>query len=81
MTTIELNAKKAEMVRFILNEVNSELIVNELERVIRKLTTSEPCCYTPEEIRASAEEAIRQREEGRYTSHEEMKRFMENMLR
>ena len=80
MTTIELNAKKAKMIRFILNEVNSEVVVDELERIIRKLTTSEPCSYTPEEIKASAAEAILQRKEGRYTSHEEMKRFTENVL-
>ena len=79
MTTMELNAKKAEMIQTILNEVNNELVVDELDRVIRKLTAAEPCRYTPEEIRASADEAIRQRKEGRYTSHEEMKRFTENL--
>lgn len=79
MTAIELNAKKAEMVQTILNEINSEAIVNELERIINKLITAEPCCYTEEEIKASALEAINQRKAGRHTSHEEMKRFTQNM--
>lgn len=80
MTTIEINARKAEMVQTILNDINSEIVVSELERIIKKLTATEPCRYTPEEIKASAVDAIRQYKEGRYTSHEEMKKFTENLV-
>ena len=80
MTTIELNAKKTEMIRLILNEVNSEVVAGELETIIRRLVaTQPPCCYTPDEIKSSAVEAIYQRKQGRYTSHEEMKRFIAEM--
>jgi hypothetical protein len=78
MTTIELNARKSEMIRLILNDVNSEVILDELESLIRRLaSTAPPCRYTSDEIKASADEAIRQRKEGRYTSHEEIKRLIE----
>jgi hypothetical protein len=31
-----------------------------------------PCRYTAEEIKTSSKDAIRQRKEGQYTSHEDM---------
>jgi aspartate/methionine/tyrosine aminotransferase len=79
MTTVELNARKAEMIRMIMNDVNSEVVINELEQVIRRLSVTEPCRYTPEEIKTSAIEAIRQRKEGRYTSHEDMKHLLDDV--
>ena len=69
------------MVRMILNEVNSEVVVNDLENILRNLITMDhaPCRYTAEEIKASAVEAIRQRKTGNHTSHEAMKRLIKNM--
>ncbi len=79
MTALELNARKAEMIRLILNDMNSEAAVVELESTIHRLTARPPCRYTPEEIRASAEEAIRQRRQGGYTPHEEIKRMFDGL--
>ena len=79
MTAVELNARKAEMIRMIMNDVNNEVVVSELEQVIRRFAGAEPCCYTPEEIKTSAIEAIRQRKAGRYTAHEDMKRLIDNV--
>ena len=78
MTTIELNARKADVIRLILNDINSEVVVGELENLLQKFVSIEPPCrYTPEEIQASAHEAIQQRKTERYTSHEAIKRLIE----
>ncbi len=81
MTTLELNARKADMIRAILNDMNSEIVVDELDRIIRRFTpsASPPCLYTEKEIKESAVKAIAQRKEGRYTSHEAMERLFDNM--
>jgi len=77
MTVLELNAKKAELVKSIINGINNEEAIDELLLFVEQLTLKSPCQYTEEEIKVSALEAIRQMKEGEYTSHEEMKRFTE----
>jgi len=77
MTVLELNAKKAELVQSIISNINSEEAINELLLFVEQLTLKFPCQYTEDEIKISALEAIRQMKEGKYTSHEEMKRFTE----
>lgn len=79
MTSMELNARKADMIRAIINDVNSEVVVDELDRLIRRFTAPGPCLYSEDEIRTSAAKAIRQRKEGRYTSHAEMERLIDSM--
>ncbi len=82
MTTLELNARKADMIRAILNDMNSEIVVDELDRIIRRFTASPPsppCLYTEKEIKESAVKAIAQRKDGRYTSHDAMERLFDNM--
>lgn len=77
MTVLELEAKKAELARLILNDVNSEELVNELLRVIKKMIEKFPCMHSPEEVRASADSAVkayREGDENRFITHEEMKK-------
>jgi hypothetical protein len=64
MTVLELEAKKAELVRSILNNVNSEEILNELSKIVNKLTVKKPCMYSPEEIQAGADRVLAARRSG-----------------
>lgn len=74
MTSIELNAKKAELVKTIIN-IDNEDILNRLETILMGLAEEkEPCIYTPEEIKAGVAEAIYEYETGKGIPHEQIKR-------
>jgi len=72
MASLELQAKKAELAREILNLDNEE-IVDKLSKVLGNLTTKYPCMHTPEEIKSGARQAIEDHKAGKGISHEEMK--------
>lgn len=76
MTIIELNARKAEIVRAILNDIETEEALDALSDLLRKLHVSRqpPCQYTVEELNDRAEQAIRDYEAGKGIPHEEIKR-------
>ena len=73
MTTLELQAKKAELAKEILN-LDSEDIINELSRIFKKLTLKYPCMHTPDEIKAGAKQAVEDYKAGKGVSHEDMKK-------
>jgi len=81
MNTTQLEAMKAGFAREILNEQDESLIKKVIAFFAREKQVLEtpPCRYTPEEIRDSANIAIRQRKEGHHIPHEEMKRIIENI--
>lgn len=78
MTVLELNAKKAELIKSILNDVDSEDILNQVADVVKRLTTKKfPCMYTPEEISAGADRVLTARRSGdrlRFVPFEEVKK-------
>lgn len=57
MNTLEIEAKRAELARSILN-IESEEILNEISYTLQKLTAKMPCMYSDEEIRAGADRFI-----------------------
>ncbi len=75
MTTIELTTKKAELVKSIIINANTEDIINELSQVLKKAISKEiPCQYTDEEVREALIETIKESKAGTGTPHEELKR-------
>lgn len=75
MTVLEIEAKKAELVRTILNYVDSEEVLNELSNIVKKLTTKMPCMYSPEEIRLGADrflDALNSGDNNKFISHEDV---------
>lgn len=73
MSTLELQAKKAELAKGILN-LESEDIINELSRVFNKLVVKYPCMHTSEDIKGGAKQAIQDYKSGKGISHENMKK-------
>ena len=74
MTIVELNAKKAELIKSILNDINSEDILNEISKFVKSVTVKAPCQYTPEEIQSGALKAIEEAESGGGIPHSQIKR-------
>lgn len=75
MTISEMNARKAELIKCILNEINEEESINKLDLFLRGLTQSKaPCQYTYQELITRAEEGIQEYEKGKCISHEDIKR-------
>lgn len=74
MTLAELNARKAALVKTILNDVDSPDILAEINALISSRLGKMPCQYTPEELKARALIAIEQMNQGEGTPHEEMKK-------
>ncbi|MDH6342244.1 hypothetical protein M2480_001562 [Parabacteroides sp. PFB2-12] len=78
MTLLELKAKKAELVQLILNDIDSEEVLNEVSQMVKKLTRPKyPCMYSVEEIQSSADEAMQAYNEGydsHFTTQEEMRK-------
>lgn len=74
MNTLELQAKKAELARQILNTDNEDLI-NALSNLYSKLTANKyPCDYTEDEVLRACEDSIAEYEAGSLTSHDQVKR-------
>ncbi|MDH6312741.1 hypothetical protein M2137_001516 [Parabacteroides sp. PFB2-10] len=78
MTLLELNAKKAELVQTILNDIDSEEVLNELSQMVKKLTAPKyPCMHSIEELRSSAADALQAYKKGdgkHFTTQEEMRK-------
>lgn len=73
MNFLELNAKKAELIKSILNDINNEETLNELAATVQRLITKYPCQYSAEELKERALRGIEEMEQGKGTPHEEMK--------
>lgn len=77
MTAIEFETKKAELISCISDNVQTEDVLRELFAVVDRLIVKYPCCYSPEEIQASADRAIEASKRGethRFITHEEMRK-------
>jgi hypothetical protein len=73
MNHLELNAKKAELIRSILNEIDNEETLNEITATVQRLLKKVPCQYSAEELKERALLAIEEMKQGKGISHEEMK--------
>lgn len=76
MTALELQAKKAELAKGILN-LESEEIINKLSNFYESLVADFPCQYTKEEVIYTIDEAIEAFDKGektRFKSFGEIKR-------
>ena len=73
MTTIELEAKKAELAKRILTE-NNESVINKVMDYFTKVkkTANPPCQYTLEELKLSVREAEEEIRYGRLTNQEDV---------
>lgn len=72
MTTLELQAKKAELARRILSSDNEDLI-NKLSNLYNKLTVNKyPCHYTENEVLQACESALQEYEAGTLTPGEQV---------
>jgi len=56
MTAIELEARKASVVRDILNNVNTAELLDQLSAFVKHLVKREPCQYSLSEIDAILDE-------------------------
>lgn len=75
MTLLELEARKAQLVRSVLNDIHDEETLNELSVALDRLTGKIPCRYSVEEIRTGADrflEALHNGDESKFISHEEV---------
>lgn len=76
MSTIELEARKAEIARLVLNEINSEEALEELACFIKRIIIKSPCSFTVKELDESANEAIiayKTNDVAKFISHEQLK--------
>ena len=73
MTTFELEIKKAQLAREILNQ-QSEEIINKLSNLYKGMTAKHPCQHTDEAILKSCEKAIEAYEKGELIPHEQIKK-------
>ncbi len=74
MTTIELEAQKAELIKKIQTE-NNESVINKVMAYFTKVketTSNPPCQYTLEELKSRVEESVEQYEKGESFSQEEV---------
>jgi len=75
MTTLEINAKKAEIVQSILNNIDTEEALDAVSELLDKLSLRQPPCqYTIEELNERAQRAIKDYESGKGIPHEQIKR-------
>lgn len=74
MTTVELQAKKAELVQSILNDVDNEEALAVLVNTLKKLIVKFPCQHSEEELLKSGREAIEAYKAGILIPHEEIQR-------
>ncbi|MDL2212387.1 hypothetical protein LJC72_12135 [Bacteroides sp. OttesenSCG-928-D19] len=75
MTTLELEARKAYIIRLIIN-VDSEEIINKLSQTVEKFVSpSLPCQHSMEELKKGLPEFYSASEKGELTSHEDVKRM------
>lgn len=77
MTVVEFEAKKAELINYISDNVNTEDVLSKLSALVNDLIVKYPCCYSSEEIQASADraiEAFKRGETNRFISHDEMRK-------
>jgi hypothetical protein len=72
MTTVEMEAKKARLVRYIIN-IDSEEIINEISVLVDSLS-SMPCRHTVRELKEGLPEFINRFEHGELIPHEEIER-------
>jgi len=75
MTTLELQAKKAELARNILNEVDEE-IINQLSSMYKSMRVKLPERPSDAELAASAKAAVNAYKSGdtkKFTTQEEMR--------
>ncbi len=75
MTAIELRAKKMEIIEMLMS-VDDEKTVSKVLSVIRKAKEAEnpPCQFTVEQMRQRIAKAEADIQNGRFISHEEIKR-------
>ena len=74
MTTLELQAKKTELAKQILNS-NSEELVNKLFDLYNKLIADKyPCNYTEDEVLQACETAMQEFEAGTLVASNQIKR-------
>lgn len=74
MTLLELNAMKAELVKTILNDIDTPEILMEIDNLVKSKIGKHPCQYSAEELKERAKLAIEQMQQGEGTAHEEMKK-------
>lgn len=72
MTAIELNARKAIVVREILNNINSAELLDRLSTFVYQLIKKEPCQYSLEEIDKILDEGEIAMENGEGLSSDEV---------
>jgi len=70
MTTIEMEAKKARLVKSIIN-IDSEEIINKIAGMVDSLT-SMPCQHTIQELKEELPAFIKQFEQGELIPHENL---------
>ncbi|MDH6356382.1 hypothetical protein [Parabacteroides sp. PF5-9] len=73
MTTLELQAKKAELAKRILNSDNEELITKLADLYDKLAVNKYPCDYTEDEVLQACEAAMQEYETGTL-SHDQIKR-------
>lgn len=75
MTALELNTKKAELIKSIIIDADTEEIINELSRVLKKFNrTKAPCVFNDSEVRNAIIDAIEESKARTGTPHENIKR-------
>jgi hypothetical protein len=78
MSTLELEIRKSELARKILNESNED-VVNMLMVFFREIETHTaklPCQFTVEQLKSEIAEAMDDVRNGRMTTHEELGKEM-----
>ena len=75
MTTMELDARKAKLVREILTEVNSIELLEKISKYLHKhlqQTMNRPCQFTVEELEQVLEQSQEDIKKGNISTHEDM---------
>ena len=75
MTTMELEARKARLVREILTEVNSMELVEKLSKYLHKHLQTEdayPCSYSVQELEQILDQGMEDYQSGHYYTSEQM---------
>lgn len=70
MTVLELEARKASIIRRVLDMDDDK--INILDEILQKLNSPMPCVFTKEEQRAQIEQGIKDQAAGLGRSHEEL---------
>jgi len=78
MTTLQMRAKKTELIGTIINDVNSEDMLESISLLLKKIIIGEkqaPCQYSVSELNDRAKQAIMDYEEGKNLfPHNQIKR-------